>query len=205
MGIDINFMFQSKQNGVWKDIACEYNGYAGRYPELFEWLGIGGYESATSLLPSSEPRGFPADFAIVDEAFHPVQDVNVLPKSYSADRLEAMRILMGGSGFSWFHADEILNAASLVETETIGVSIENFRRWDGVSIPDEYEVLPNNWKENPRFSGGNFSWPEEISAATKYIVLEVEYDIDTPAPWFIELLQRLKNQYGEVRIVFGFS
>jgi hypothetical protein len=207
VGIDINFVFQGKRPGGWEDIACEYNGYCGRDSALFAWLVLGGGDKAGSfsIEPLSQPRGFPSDFLIEDDVWHPIIDVDVLPKGYKRDGRDDFGILMGEWGFSYLHADEVLNAAIPVTQRTIEMRLEDYQRWDKRGVPDDWNPLYWDWKHKQYYLDRKISSPEDINAATRFVALEVSYDFSSEFAWFRELLQQLREQHGEVRFVFGFA
>ena len=213
MSIDIYFMFQSRQASGWEDIVCEYNGFhAGRDRALYAWLALGGGDEKNSYVvePLSKPRGFPDDFTITDQVFHPIKDLNVLPeekRGYFQKR--DMRVLMGHADFSYYLAYEILKATPPTAMRSVAVPVDDYRRWDSDrdrrGLPGACEPVPRGWKRHPSYAGKGYSSPDEIDAATAFVVIDAEYDFGKDFAWFIELLQRLGEQHGEVRFVFGFA
>lgn len=209
MSIDIYFMFQSRQEDGWQDIPCECNGYhGGRDSALVAWLALGGGDERNSyaIPPLSKPRGFPPDFAIVDQVFHPILDIGVLPeekRGYFQKR--DLRVLMGHSDFSFYLAYEILKAEPPKAMRTVAMPIEGFRRWDGCGWPASGEPVPRGWKRHPSYAGKGYAAPEEVDAATRFVVTEAQYCFSGEFAWFCKLLERLGERHGEVRFVFGFA
>jgi hypothetical protein len=209
MSIDIYFMFQSRQGSSWDDIPCEYNGFhGGRDAVLFAWLALGGGDERNSyaIEPLSKPRGFPDNFSVVDRVFHPIGDINVLPegkRGYFQKR--DMRVLMGHSDFSHYLAYEILKAETPKALRAMALPIEAYRSWDKGSLPVASEPLPRSWKRHPSYVGKGYASPDEINAATRFVVIELEYDFGNEIAWFRDLLTRLSEKHGEVRFVFGFA
>jgi hypothetical protein len=206
MGIDIFFVFQSKLPSGWVDLPCEYNGYYARDPAFFAWLALGGGDrtGSYSIEPLADPRGLPVDFLMVDEP-HPITDINMLSDIARKSDKPPMRMLVGDWGFSYYHADEILNAAIPPTKRTIKVPIDDYRRWDQQAIPDEWDALSADWRNNQTYAVDNISLPEDVNEKTRFVAIELIYDFDSEIAWFRECLQRLCKQHGEVRFVFGFA
>ncbi len=209
MGTDIYFMFQSRQAGGWEDIPCEYNGYyGGRDRGLFAWLGLGGGNKmgSYSIAPLAAPRGFPPDFAIVDQVWHPIKDIKVLPEqSRGFFQKRDMRTLMGEWGFSYFLAYEILKVPPPKASCVLSLPIEAYRRWDGQGVPEGATMERSDWKEHASYTDKHYAAPDEIDHNTRFVVFETEYDFAGDIAWFRELLERLSEAHGEVRFVFGFA
>ncbi len=209
MGIDIYFMFQSRQAGAWEDIPCEYNGYyGGRDAALFAWLALGGggRSDSYSITPLAEPRGFPPDFAIVDKVWHPIKDICVLPeKRRGFFQKRDMRTLMGEWGFSHYLAYEILKVPLPKAMCTMSLPIDAYRLWDGRGMPEGGTMERRGWKEHTFYAGKHYASPDEIDAATQFVVFEAERDFAPDLAWFRDLLERLSEAHGEVRFVFGFG
>ena len=110
MGFDIHCVFQAKVAARWVDVASDYK--EDRDYPLYSWLGIGcGDRIGTCTIePLAPPRGFPADFEIVDDVWHPTL-IELSPPSrfYPGCRL------MGEWGFSWLLSSEILGALQAAE------------------------------------------------------------------------------------------
>lgn len=209
MSIDIYFMFQGRQAGKWQDIACEYNGFhGGRDAALFAWLALGGGDERNSyaLEPLSRPRGFPDDFTITDQVFHPIADIKVLSeekRGYFQKR--DMRVLMGHSDFSHYLAYEILKADPPRALRAMAVPVEAYRAWDKRNLPAGSEAVPRGWKRHPSYAGKGYASPDEVDTGTRFVVVEADYDFSAEIAWFRDLLTRLSEQHGEVRFMFGFA
>jgi len=101
MGISLCTIFQKQEDGEWKDVFSEYNAHGSfKSYHLYAWIG--------SVL--TEPRGFPKDFDIADETHHPIQDMNILPKDQWVFVHPPRGLFMGGWGYSWLSADEVIAA-----------------------------------------------------------------------------------------------
>lgn len=209
MSIDIYFMFQGRQAGKWQDIACEYNGFhGGRDAALFAWLALGGGDERNSyaLEPLARPRGFPDDFAMVDQVFHPIADIGVLAeekRGYFQKR--DMRVLMGHADFSYYLAYEVLKAEPPKALRAMAVPLEAYRASAMPVASLQGEPVPRGWKRHPAYAGKGYATPEEIDAATRFVVVESLFDFSGEIAWFRDLLTRLCEAHGEVRFMFGFA
>lgn len=143
MGCDIHAVVQARDGGGWKDVHSTWD--QDRHYFLFGWLaGV----CRPEMTPVAEPRGFPADFALVEGDTHPTT-----LEAYCDRRKEWLdedergnpTYWMGDHTYSWLTADEILAA------------------------------------EVPQSQDGD--------------VLR----------YFVDEVKRLKDEHGEVRIVFGFD
>lgn len=204
MGIDMTFVFQSRQATGWEDIFCELNGYyGGRDPALKAWLGLGGGDRGGSfdIEPLADPRDLPDDFAGGD--VHPITELNILPEK-NRSLIRNMQIYMGEFGFSYFHVDEVLNGAPPIGRRWLVLSLDEYQRWDKCGIPDDAEPISWNWKADPRYAEKILSSPEEINEKTCCVVLEVSDDFSDELAWFTDILKELRKQHGEVRFVFGY-
>ncbi|MBV8633344.1 MAG: hypothetical protein JO002_02540 [Burkholderiaceae bacterium] len=209
MSIDIYFMFQARRGDSWQDIPCEFNGFhGGRDQALFAWLALGGGDdkNSYSIEPLAKPRGFPEDFALVDQVFHPIADIELLAeekRGYFQKR--DMRVLMGHADFSYYLAYEILKAEPPKALRAMAVPIAQYQQWDRRGTPAASEPVPRGWKRHPSYAGRGYAAPDEIDAATSFVVTEVEYSFSGEIAWFRDLLERLGEEHGKVRFVFGFA
>jgi hypothetical protein len=96
-------------------------------------------------------------------------------------------------------ADEILNAPAPKALRWIGIPIELYRMWDGVSLPSKFMVV------NPGFAQPYHATPDKIAADTKFVRVQIEYDFTADFRSFVDEVRRLKALHGEVRFLFGFS
>lgn len=204
MGTDIHGIFQAKKNGVWVDIPHKWE--QDRHYFLFAWLagvrngfGFGGVETHTPLFPISEPRGIPADFAMVDDA-HPTAYENFDPRRQSYyDEDDKSGFWMGDHSYSWLLADEILTAKPpLAVTRSGVVTIAQYQAWDGKSRPDSC-------------SGGIWgpgivtSDPKSIGPETTHVRIHWQQDSADELAYFVDEVRRLRDEHGDVRLVFGFD
>jgi hypothetical protein len=115
---------------------------------------------------------------------------------------------MGDWGYSWLHADEILNAPAPKYVRKISIPIEVYRQWDGISSPFDYCWQPCR---DDYVKHEDFATPENITENTKFVVVEwrgnysdfsdfSDFSVD-----FFDEVRRLKTLHGEVRFVFGFG
>lgn len=204
MGIDITFLFQSKQATGWEDIFCELNGYyGGRSPALKAWLGLGGGDRFGSfdIEPLADLRGVPDDFA--GGEVHPITDLNVLPAE-NQDLIYGKYLAMGELGCSYFHVDEILNGAPPSGRRWLKLALDDYQLWDKCGVPENAEPISWDWKADPSYAEKNLSAPEGINENTCFVVVEVNDDFSEELAWFTDILKELRKQHGEVRFVFGF-
>lgn len=192
MGTDIHHSFQkkNKETQEWESVESEYEG--NRHYKLFSWLagvrngfGFAGCKTGEPLTPISEPRGLPSDV------------------KYNQDE----EWWLGDHSFSWLSADEIIeNYNNLPPTISYGViSREQYMDWNKVSSPDCYsgwvsgpgiivieerEVSTSLSPNKANWSHVQVSWEESLKESFKY---------------FAEEVIKLKNEHGEVRMIFGFD
>lgn len=209
MGTDITGVFQKKENGQWNDISSDYN--EDRHSALFAWLALGcGDRAGTFFIqPLQEPRGFPADFEILNddqyENTHPIANNDIHPpwirnQAFSANPGSHwyLKIFMGFHSFSYLYAEEILNSTPRC-LRCISIPIDLFMRWDRKSLPEQWQTWCSDWNKE------GFSKIEEINTDTKFVVVEWDYDFTEEFAYFIDEVRRLKASHGEVRFVFGFA
>lgn len=204
MGTDIHGIFQAKKDGVWIDIPHKWE--QDRHYFLFAWLagvrngfGFAGVETHTPLIPiNDEPRGLPDDFAMVDDC-HPTDYENFDPGKQKYTDKSEREYWMGDHSHSWLLADEILAAQPpLAVTRSGVITKEQYGAWDGRSRPDSY-------------SGGIFgkgivtSDPESIGPYTTHVRVHWQQDSAAELAYFIDEVRRLRDEYGDVRLVFGFD
>lgn len=193
MGIDIHCVFQAKVADRWVDVASDYK--EDRDYPLYSWLGIGGGDKTgtCTIEPLAPPRGFPADFELVNEAWHPTLFKIEKPSPYYPNC-----ILMGGWGFSWLLASEIIRTPAPRVPRTVRIPIDEYRQWDGVSEPTPWQPATANF-------GHVVGPPDKISTLAEKLVVEWDYDFTEDFSYFVDEVRRLEALHGEVRIVFGFA
>lgn len=193
MGLDIHCVFQAKVADRWVDVASDYQ--EDRDYPLYSWLGVGcGDRIGTCTIEPLAPlRGFPADFELVDETWHPTLiEVSTPSRFYPGCRL------MGEWGFSWLLSSEILRASAPRVPRTVSILIDEYQQWDGVS-----EFPPWQWAKAD--FGHVVGPPDKISTLAENIVVEWDYDFTEDFSYFVNEVRRLEALHGEVRIVFGFA
>jgi hypothetical protein len=106
---------------------------------------------------------------------------------------------LGDHTFSCLTADEILDAPLPSNVPYSGlVSRDVFDAWDGVSAPREY---------CQGASGPNVviaESPEAVTPASTYVRVEW-FAPASQFDYFLGEIRRLKDEHGEVRMVFGFD
>jgi hypothetical protein len=204
MGLDVFGVFQKREKERWVSFQSYYYG---ERDELRNWLGLnleGGYE----IKPIAQPRGLPADFD-VDE-------------------------FVGEHSKSWLLADEILNALPALATSTEKISIKTYfeacnKEPDLRKLEDSIEEIfikeyfdrrkkefnLEEWEnfKNYRSATGRClirlvaasTMPFDVTFTSEYGFVDCIYDFSDYFQRYIDEIRRLKNKYGEVRFVFGFS
>lgn len=208
MGCDIHGVFQKRTADGWQDVPTTYE--EGRHYFLFAVLagvrngfGFAGIPTHTPVVPIAEPRGLPDDFAVEGCDTHTVSGVEILgwrTKYRSED--EPLEIWMGDHSHSWLTADEILayaskNSESAVQRRGI-LSINAYREWDKTSAPEAY----CGGVSGP---GVKVSLPSEIAEDTTHVECKWVVGGMSEISYFTSEVQRLKDEHGEVRFVFGFD
>ena len=169
-------------------------------------MGGGDDRNSYAIEPLARPRGFPDDFTIVDQVFHPIGDIGVLAeekRGYFQKR--DMRVLMGHSDFSYYLAYEILKAEPPRAMRAMAIPAGDFRAWDKRGAAPAGEPVPRGWKRHPSYAGKGYCAPEEVDSASAFVVIETDYDFSGEVGWFRAVLERLGERHGEVRVVFGFA
>lgn len=193
MGTDIHFVAQAKKDGKWVDVKSEYE--EDRHYLLFSWLadvrngyGFAGIPTYDPIDPISARRGLPDDFDI-DGEYHAT---TVNDNEWSP----GMK-WMGDHGYSWLTGDEILAAPPPKTRRTGVITIDQFKKWDGTSAPEEWSgvVLGR--------ASVTISNPDEIGPRTTHV--RISWDSTDEVDYFVREIQRLKDEHGEVRVVFGFD
>jgi hypothetical protein len=208
MGTDIHWTFQAKVNGAWEDVPSNYEG--DRHYALFAHLagvrngyGFAGIKTGSSVDPIQEGRGLPDDFQIGDDEYHGMpqeaaSDWEVKKEYWEYGQTQPMR-WMGDHSYGWATADEILEHDWDQNAWKCGfVDMATFRTWDGVTPPanycgdiDGHKVVKAND-------------PCDIDDDTTHVRIFWKSASDA-FDYFTDEVRRLKDQYGEVRMVFGFD
>lgn len=205
MGTDIHTVWQKKnKDGSYTDVKNPYN--ENRHYYLFAWLGnvrngfgFAGIKTHEPLTPLSDCRGLPADFELIDDEYHPTKLENYPDwcLEYYKDG-EPTQTWMGNHSHGWLTWDEIINGKQPVDNIKTGIiTLEEFTKWDKKSPPETY--------------CGAISGPEiivanninSITANTTHV--RVHWVDNQALQYFIDIVQDMKNKYGEGRLVFGFD
>lgn len=205
MGCDIHAIAQAKKDGQWVDVPMD--GWdQDRHYFLFSWLadvrnghGFAGVPTYTPIKPIAERRGYPQDFEVVDDE-HPVKDKAVMGRRADyCEPGEAPSMWMGDHSHTWLTADEILATPMPDKVWQTGiVSREWFDAWDGVQGPDAW---------SGGISGGDIfvaESPVEVTERTTHVRIFWIKPGDT-LKYFTDEVKKLKDEHGEVRLVFGFD
>lgn len=212
MGTDIHGVFQrhDKTTGQWVDVPSAYE--QDRHYQLFSVLagvrngyGFAGIQTGEAVTPIAEPRGFPADFVVIEDT-HPLPSLECMDprrrKWHEKD--EPIEVWMGDHTHSWLTGDEMLSWAERAPcvTQTGILSREEFDKWDKASIPQSYcggisgktVVLINDSaveKQNvPNWTHIRCTWESSLRKELAY---------------FFDEVARLVAEHGQVRFVFGFD
>lgn len=200
MGCDIHAVFQAKQDGKWIDVPSKFE--ADRHYFLFSWLagvrngfGFAGVPTYTPITPIDEPRGLPADFDLGEDGDHPSEFGE--PAYDKPDGTPS--VWLGDHSHSWLTADEILSAPDPDNVWRTGVvPIEWFRQWDG-------HTPPANWSGGV-FGGNVFVAPSPTDVDEKSTHVQICWKQPHGSlSYFTDEIKRLKQEYGEVRMIFGFD
>lgn len=220
MGTDIHAVFQARKGGIWEDIITPFD--EGRWYFLFSWLadvrngyGFAGVRTGEPIKPIANPRGLPEDFQVEDGEYHRIPS-NAhrgrraeWHRDEDADESEPYRlkVWMGDHSHTWLTAEEIIHAPNQPYQKCGIVSKEVYEKWTPGSAPEAY--------------CGGIDGP-----GIKTICLEVQTSIGekpevpeecthvrvgwTGGLWdvfseFRDMVMKLKDEHGEVRMVFGFD
>lgn len=207
MGCDIHAVFQKLTPDGWEDVPTTWE--EDRHYFLFSVLadvrngfGFAGIPTYTPVVPISKPRGLPDDFVMVDDS-HPLRERELLGwRAKYRNEDEAPQVWMGDHSHSWLTADEILGYVTRKtesSTQYRGIlTIEQYREWDRSSAPE-------CWCGGVSGPGIKVNVPSEIDDATTHVECKwVTTGLDQIA-YFTKEVQRLKDEHGEVRMVFGFD
>lgn len=204
MGTDIHCVFQAKIDGAWRDVISSYD--ESRQYSLFAWLGnvrngtgFAGVPTHNAITPLQDCRGLPPDFEVVDGTDHPVASFGLLGwrKEYIQPD-EPLSIWMGDHSHGWLTADEILSATPPTIMRTGVVTLEHYRE-----LPPD--TAPKNWSGDIWGKDIEISTPATITSETTHVRISWLSSLLLEFAPFLNEIRRLKEQYGEVRMVFGFD
>jgi hypothetical protein len=213
MGTDIHGVFQrhNPATNVWEDVESKYE--QGRHYQLFAVLadvrngtGFAGVRTGEPVNPISNPRGYPADFTLVDNDDHPIVTLNHMDprrrKYHEAD--EPMTIWMGDHSHSWLSGKEMLawfkDAPKVIKTGLLERPV--YEKWDKVSEPESY--CGNAWGANVIIVNNNAI---EMAATPNWMMVRCEWEMSLAEElrYFFDEVKRLTDEHGQIRFVFGFD
>lgn len=208
MGTDIHGVWQKRTPQGWEDVASVYQ--QDRHYQLFAVLagvrngyGFAGILTGEPVTPIAEPRGLPADFAVIEDA-HPVASLSIMTpwqqQYHTPD--DELSVWMGDHSYSWLTSTEMLawRAPRLV---CCGVLYRgDYESWDRKTPPASYS--------------GDVSGPgvikirdneieKQATPNWNFIFCEWEADLADELSYFFDEVRRLHDLHGEVRFVFGFD
>lgn len=206
MGTDVHAVAQAKVGDGWRDVPMAWD--QDRHYFLFAWLagvrngfGFAGCPTHTPIAPLAEPRGYPPDFE-VDDDNHPTTLEAYCPRRRGwLDDAEkgAPKFYMGDHTYSWLTADEILQGKRPDRVWQTGIVPRAFfDAWDG-------HTPPNEWSGG--ISGGGVKVaesPTDVEPESTHVRIWWIRPDDELA-YFVDEVKRLKDEHGEVRLVFGFD
>lgn len=207
MGCDIHGVFQAKKDGKWQDVASTWD--QDRHYFLFSWLadvrngfGFAGVPTYTPIKPIAAPRGLPEDFEMNGDGDHPTTLEAVCPRrlEYMEDAAKVKpTVWMGDHSHSWLTADEILATPAPDKVWRTGIVERTFfDGWDGHSSPE-------SWSGG--ISGRDIHVADDptlVTDKTTHVRIFWMQPGDT-LKYFTDEVKRLKDERGEVRVVFGFD
>lgn len=207
MGTDIHFTYESKdKKDNWKELEMDYDYgsryYIGRNYMLFSVLadvrngvGFAGVPTYDPIEAIAMPRGLPRDISVVnidtDDSEYPFGD----DENYR----------YGDHSQSWLTSTEILEYFKSPRTTTRHgiINKDSYIKWDGVIQPDiwcggisgpDVEIFDVQGIAGTlipdKYSHVNISWVIDIAQELKY---------------FVDGIRELEEQFGEIRLVFGFD
>lgn len=209
MGTDIHGVWQKlNPDGTWLDIPSDYK--QTRHYQLFAVLvgvrngyGFAGRPTGTPVKPIAEPRGLPDDFH-TERDCHQVPSVECVdPSRRQWAEEDGCRVWMGDHSHSWLFGDELLlwfrTATTVVQTGV--VSRDFYMSWDRSSRPSEYcggitgpgiRVIAESeaTEEDSTWTHVQVSWLQSLKEELAY---------------FFDEVQRLVDEHGTIRFVFGFD
>lgn len=183
MGTDIHAVFVRNTETGYEFIESKWEQH--RCYRLFAWLanvrngfGFAGVYTHEPIEPISNPRGFPQGFNVDEYEDHTGN-------------------WLGDHSFSHLTLDEIL-IAPIPKTRAGGViTIEQYRKWDG--------KRPESWCGSVEGDGIIVSDPHNITEKTTEVRVTWEEDWAELFKEFLDEIKRLRAEYGNIMMVFGFD
>lgn len=212
MGTDIHGIWQKYEDGKWKDIPSNYK--QKRDYNLFAVLvNVRNWRSFT-INPISVPRGLPEDFEIEmkdGEKTHVVHDISIIGDKSLVEYIEKYEntlpynYKMGEHNFSWLSGEEMLEWYKTPHTKTYFgfVSRDVYEKWDKKS------GHPKNWHDD--IEGPNIikilETKEDMKNFPNWTHIDCVWKIslNTGLSYFFDEVQRLVDEHGKIRFVFGFD
>lgn len=215
MGTDIHGIWQKYEDGKWKDIPSNYK--QERDYNLFAVLanvrngyGFAGIPTGEAVEPISIPRGLPEDFDIEmeeGEKTHVVYDISIIGKGYLASYIKEFpyNFWMGYHDFSWLSGEEMLKWYKTPHTKVhYGILDRDvYENWDKKS------GYPSGWCGD--IEGPNIIKIEETVEDMKnfpnwtHIYCDWKTSLNDDLSYFFDEVQRLVDEHGKIRFVFGFD
>ena len=192
MGIDVSGVFQRREGGQWSYVGDYHDGRRG---ELRSWLGWGnGSWWQGTIEPIAPLRGLPLDF-----------DLSELDPRRSEHGI-TVEMHIGTRSRSWLHADEILNALPALAVRQLSVPhaiylqtadmTSNLAQWQAATgLCREVDAWP--------LVQATYQHPDAGNSAD--VRVDCVCDFSGEVQYFVDELQQLRAQHGEVRFVYGFA
>lgn len=206
MGTDIHGVFQRKHEDRWEDIPSNFEFQ--RHYFLFSFLGgvRNGYGFAGAKTydpiahPVAENRGLPEDFEMAGDE-HPITSLGILPewrRKYQDST--KLYVWMGDHSYSWATGEEILaHSLFLAKTKKVGVVTRAwYDSWDKVTPPEAYSGMIMGPGIVVKEDG------QDLTGAT-HVQIAWRQDDLSEISYFLDEVERLMKEYGEIRFVFGFD
>lgn len=187
MGVDIHCVFQRRTPAGWEDVETHYDERRDYY--LFAWLGgeRNGHD-ATLVPPLSKNRGYPADFVTSGD------------DKYDGRWYKGKD--MGERNRSWLHVDEILRAVPPCRLRSGVVEKAFYDQWDGITPPAAGEYAGD---VADGLGGVVKRHPSDVCEKTTHVRVEWFEDGAESLKYFIDEVRRLREKFGDIRLVFGFD
>lgn len=211
MGTDVHAVFQKRTPNGWEDVPTKWD--EGRHYFLFSVLadvrngyGFAGVPTYDPIKPIAKPRGLPVDFEVNEGMTHPLKSVELLGswarEWHEKHPEEPLDKWMGDHSHSWLTADEILKYAAThserAARHTGVMEIADYNGWDKTSPPDSYSG-------GVMGQGVQVNVPAEIDDKTTHVQVSWVENAMGEISYFLKEVQRLKDEHGDVRLVFGFD
>lgn len=219
MGIDVFGVFQKKEDESWVTVS-EY--YSGRRDWLEDWLGLP-FGCRYTPYPISVPRGLPVDFdrenIHVGEGWQSWLSADEILNALPVLGTETHQVFIE----IYFEAWERTKEFSLAEWEFFieDTDLLSLEEWHGilnnVGINKYLEHI--NLKHELRALKKRINDPYAIDVklvavapqnydhkfTADYGLVDCVYDLSDSLKYFTDEVRLLKEKYGNIRFVFGFS